>query len=434
MHDSRIRAASLLRGLAVAACALALPACTSTGNHPGAVYDDDAVWEDYGDDGRYWSPERGVRCDRSEEICSDAWDEPDPGYTQRYFGPASASRLRSRLDQGWSYDGWGGGYGRGRLFSPSRGITCDRVRRLCFDGDGPSQRRTRDVFGERAARRLGERGREPSYIFQPAEQVTCDFRTEVCYGANRPNVAHTRRYFGEAAAARVRAELEDGLRDRTGQLFVPAAGVKCDRSVEVCYANDGTSVRQTQRYFGTDAAAKLRRESYCREDRCWRSERDAAAAGAIPSSLTPPAGPPEGAATETPAASRQRLQQERRASREAEHEAAARAEAERRAERLARQQAEQQAAAQRRAERLAEQQAAAAQRAAEQQAAAAQRAAELESRRAEQQAQQAARAQQLERIRAEREARAAAARAARQQRRADKRSPQDPDQEATSEP
>ncbi len=49
--------------------------------------------EERGYGGRMFFPERGVRCDRSEQICYDRRGNPSIGLTGEYLGPSAARRL-----------------------------------------------------------------------------------------------------------------------------------------------------------------------------------------------------------------------------------------------------------------------------------------------------------------------------------------------------
>jgi hypothetical protein len=93
-------------------------------------------------------PERGVRCDDSVSICYER-GEPSLEMTRRYFGRDAARRLGRDLRREER------GYG-GRMFFPERGVRCDRTEQICYDRRGnPSIGLTGEYLGPSAARRLG---------------------------------------------------------------------------------------------------------------------------------------------------------------------------------------------------------------------------------------------------------------------------------------
>lgn len=93
-------------------------------------------------------PERGVRCDDSARVCYER-GYPSVEMTRRYFGHGAARRLGRDL---WREER---GYG-GRVFYPERGVRCDRAEQICYDRRGnPNVGLTGEYLGPSAARRLG---------------------------------------------------------------------------------------------------------------------------------------------------------------------------------------------------------------------------------------------------------------------------------------
>ena len=98
-------------------------------------------------------PEPGVRCDRDARVCYYR-GELSTRYTREYFGGRSDrddrfARLGSR---------WEGRDSGGDTFYPERGVRCDRLAQVCSNRRGePSVRLTREYLGFRAARRLERR-------------------------------------------------------------------------------------------------------------------------------------------------------------------------------------------------------------------------------------------------------------------------------------
>lgn len=95
-------------------------------------------------------PEPGVRCDRDARVCYYR-GELSTRHTREYFG----RRDRGRDD--WRGSRWEERSGR-NVFYPERGVRCDRLAQVCSDRRGePSVRLTREYLGPRAARRLDRR-------------------------------------------------------------------------------------------------------------------------------------------------------------------------------------------------------------------------------------------------------------------------------------
>ena len=70
-----------------------------------------------------------------------------------------------------------------RYFSPAHGVTCDRVRDLCYDRDG---RR----IGDREAKRAHKRYDDTEHSVSPKPDVTCDQRTGNCKKERRAKRVH----------------------------------------------------------------------------------------------------------------------------------------------------------------------------------------------------------------------------------------------------
>ena len=117
---------------------------------------DDRDWRDGRDDrdGRVFHPERGVRCDRSARVCYER-GEPSIKMTRRYFDRRAADRLeRDTRPEPRGRDG--------RVFYPERGVRCDRSAQICYNRrDEPSVDLTRRYLGSDAAHRLARR--DPYY-------------------------------------------------------------------------------------------------------------------------------------------------------------------------------------------------------------------------------------------------------------------------------
>ncbi len=92
-------------------------------------------------------PERGVRCDDAVSVCYER-GEPSVEMTRRYFGRDAARRLGRDLRREER------GYGS-RMFYPERGVRCDRRQEVCYNRRGnPDIGLTQEHLGPSAARRL----------------------------------------------------------------------------------------------------------------------------------------------------------------------------------------------------------------------------------------------------------------------------------------
>ena len=84
---------------------------------------------------------------------------------------------------GYAYgggSGYDGGYDDGPIFRPSRSLTCDRTRNICYDRFGLDYYETARYFGERDANHAVKKYGEQVFLFSPKRGVVCDRRTETC--------------------------------------------------------------------------------------------------------------------------------------------------------------------------------------------------------------------------------------------------------------
>ena len=83
---------------------------------------------------------------------------------------------------------YGGGFGFGsyhdddfdRYYHPSKNVSCDRVRDICYDRYGPSYHATKRYLGEREANRAYKKYGDSVFLFSPRPGVSCDRRTKDC--------------------------------------------------------------------------------------------------------------------------------------------------------------------------------------------------------------------------------------------------------------
>lgn len=95
--------------------------------------------------------------------------------------------------------------GWGRRFRPRRDVVCDRETQACYRDGEIDASETRDVFGNRAGRRV-DRVRDAAgtnKIFLPDDDVVCSRRERVCFKDGRPDRSETRDVFGKKAARQI---------------------------------------------------------------------------------------------------------------------------------------------------------------------------------------------------------------------------------------
>jgi hypothetical protein len=144
---------------------------------------------------------------------------------------------------------YGGGF-EGPIFRPSRNLTCDRSRNICYDRFGLDYYATARHFGDRDANRAVKRYGEQVFLFSPKRGVTCDRRSRSCSDAGGLDAGLTEDYFGNKAEHKV----EDWLDAAT---FRPEPNVTCVTATKVCSDKKGPSIPLTQVYFGRAAAQDL---------------------------------------------------------------------------------------------------------------------------------------------------------------------------------
>jgi hypothetical protein len=154
---------------------------------------------------------------------------------------------------GYGYGGgYGSGYGQdpGAIFRPSRSVTCDRTRNVCYDRFGLDYYATARYFGERDANQSVKKYGEQVFLFSPKRGITCDRRSRSCSDAGGLDVNLTEDYFGNKAEHRVDDWLESAS-------FKPEPNVTCVTATKVCSDRKGPSITLTQVYFGRAAAQDL---------------------------------------------------------------------------------------------------------------------------------------------------------------------------------
>jgi hypothetical protein len=176
--------------------------------------------------------------------------------TEDQFGVEAGQRLEQRVDEGVKAS-------RG-IFRPTGGVVCDHASEVCYDREGASLELTREEFGHGAAdalvaridRRRSGPGAKDGRIYTPRRGVWCDRKVDACYVADEAHGGWTKREFGSEAMRAVEHRMEDGRKRRDGIYRAEGGGV-CDRLAKVCYDRQGVSARLTREEFGRDAAAGL---------------------------------------------------------------------------------------------------------------------------------------------------------------------------------
>jgi hypothetical protein len=81
-----------------------------------------------------------------------------------------------------------------RYFHPTRSITCDRARDVCYDRYGLSYHATARYLGEREANRAYKHYGDKVMLFSPKRGVICDRRTQTCTKARWANSSYNNGY------------------------------------------------------------------------------------------------------------------------------------------------------------------------------------------------------------------------------------------------
>jgi hypothetical protein len=148
------------------------------------------------------------------------------------------------------------------VFAPEPGVRCDRGEQVCTDARGSSFVWTRTQFGLEAALRLAEQAQlvvnPDGSAFRIDATGSCDLSLRICYRDARPDAELTREHFGAAGVERM-DDFRQRLDASDDKLVEPGRGLGCLRSARICYDQDGPSVALTRLGFGNDAALRLLR-------------------------------------------------------------------------------------------------------------------------------------------------------------------------------
>lgn len=116
--------------------------------------------------------------------------------------PPQPSRTQGARPPGWADNAPARARSSDRFARPQSGVVCDRRTNVCYKNGGLDRSETKDVFGDRASNRVeGIRKRNGTgQLFLPDRGVTCNSIRKVCYDDGVADFSQTRRYFGDRAA------------------------------------------------------------------------------------------------------------------------------------------------------------------------------------------------------------------------------------------
>jgi uncharacterized protein (DUF779 family) len=140
----------------------------------------------------------------------------------------------------------------GTIFSPYKGVLCDRQSGFCADEQGISMGLTKEYLGEPAQRKLMEVMGSDSDLseFTMADGTRCMAKQRICttskYSDTLSNRATVALFGSLPAAAKPHPSIS-----------FPEAGVICDKSSGMCVDQQGISVAMTKMYLGNAAESKL---------------------------------------------------------------------------------------------------------------------------------------------------------------------------------
>ncbi len=149
----------------------------------------------YGSADRWFSPSPGVRCDRLARVCYDRHG-PELSLTREQFGRAAAKDLAERIGGNWRTD---------TTYTPEKGVKCDTADELCLKRGEVDYKTTREQFGRKPALQATA----PDGTIRPDRRTVCDPTRQLCERDGAPSVARTRYVFGDRAARNLKAQLKD---------------------------------------------------------------------------------------------------------------------------------------------------------------------------------------------------------------------------------
>ena len=188
--------------------------------------------------GNVYSPYKGVLCDKKARFCADE-QGISMGLTKEYLG-AEAEKKMTEMGRDSSFDA--------SYYTMSDGTTCKSKERICTTGkwtDTVHTKATLALFGK-----LPATAKPSKAITFPSSGVICDKASGFCVDSQGISMGLTKEYLGAAAEAKMTKLVSEGM---TTTAYVMSNGVDCDHSKKVCMAERrGTEVerRYTKQLFG----------------------------------------------------------------------------------------------------------------------------------------------------------------------------------------
>jgi len=185
-----------------------------------------------------YSPYKGVLCDKKSGFCADE-QGISMGLTKEYLG-AAAEKKMTEMGRDSSFDG--------SYYTMSDGTTCKSKERICTTGkwtDTVHTKATLALFGK-----LPATAKPSKAISFPSAGVICDKASGFCADSQGISMGLTREYLGAAAEAKMLKLVNEGM---TTTAYVTSNGVDCDHTRKVCMSERrGTEVerRYTKQLFG----------------------------------------------------------------------------------------------------------------------------------------------------------------------------------------
>jgi hypothetical protein len=187
---------------------------------------------------KVYSPYKGVLCDRKAGFCADE-QGISMGLTKEYLG-AEAEKKMLEMTRGSNFDA--------SFYTMSDGTTCKSKERICTTGkwtDKVHTKATMALFGK-----LPATAKPSKAISFPSAGVMCDKASGFCADSQGISMGLTREYLGASAEAKMLKLVNEGM---TTTAYVTSNGVDCDHARKVCMAERrGTEVerRYTKQLFG----------------------------------------------------------------------------------------------------------------------------------------------------------------------------------------
>lgn len=185
-----------------------------------------------------YSPDKGVICDKKAGFCSDSYGI-SLGMTKEYLGESAANKTSKMLNSP-DFDA--------SAFTLSNGLSCDTKRKECKKSkwdDNADAHWTKVLFGRTVhpsapAKHTG--------IYSPEQGIVCDTKAGFCSDSQGIGMTLTKEYLGQAAQDKLISFGDDFVTTSFGM----SNGVYCDSDDKRCYNNklkDRVNKRYTKMLF-----------------------------------------------------------------------------------------------------------------------------------------------------------------------------------------